>query len=373
VVVIDKTPTAADSVASREKAQELREAIEAGDEDFAEVAAVESADQNSALNGGELGVVPQGAMLPTVDSAVFASSAGTLLEPVASPVGYHIVEVQELWAPDSVQLRHILVPIARTDESEIELFTLADSLEGLVESRDLASAAGELGLVVEEAELTDAFAFVARAGQVSEGADWAFEEAEVGDASPVFETPQAFYALELVSSTPAGILALETARPSIEGVLRFEKKQALVEAEAAELLEEIRAGEPLANVAANHGLEVRSAGPFSRNDFVPGLGRYNAAIGAAFGLEVGEVSDVVSTPLNTVLIELLSRTPADREAWESQKELQRDQATQLLRQERLESWLAGLRETANVRDRRDEVLVDPDEQPLRQPASPFGF
>ncbi len=131
--------------------------------------------------------------------------------------------------------------------------------------------------------------------------------------------------------------------------------------------------EPLPNVAASHGLEVRSAGPFSRNDFVPGLGRYNAAIGAAFGLEVGEVSEVVSTPLNTFLIELLSRTPADRDAWEAQKAQQREQATQLLRQQRLESWLAGLRETATVRDRRNEVLVDPDEQPLRQPGSPFGF
>ena len=176
-----------------------------------------------------------------------------------------------------------------------------------------------------------------------------------------------------MSSTPSGTLPLEAARPRIEEVLRFEKKQALAEEEAADLLAEIQAGEPLPNVAASHGLEVRSAGPFSRNDFVPGLGRYNAAIGAAFGLEVGEVSEVVSTPLNTVLIELLSRTPADRDAWEAQKAQQREQATQLLRQQRLESWLAGLRETATVRDRRNEVLVDPEEQPLRQPGSPFGF
>jgi peptidyl-prolyl cis-trans isomerase D len=373
VVVIDKTPTAADSAASLEKAQELRDAIAGGEEDFAEVAALESSDPGSAAAGGDLGVIRQGATLPTVDSAVFAGAVGEVLQPVRSPAGYHIIEVQERWAQDSARVRHIVIPIARTDDSEIELFTLADALEGLVETRSLDEAAAELGLSVEEAEITDAFAFVPRAGQVSEGADWAFEEAEVGDASPVFETPQAFYALELVSSTPSGILPLEEARPTIEEILRFEKKQALVEAEAEGLLQEIRAGEPLANVAANHGLEVRSAGPFSRNDFVPGLGRYNAAIGAAFGLEPGEVSEVVSTPLNTVLIELVNRTPADREAWEAQKAQQRDQATRLLRQERLESWLAGLRETANVRDRRDEVLVDPEDQPLRQPGSPFGF
>lgn len=372
VVVLDKTPTAADSAASSQKAVDLRAAILAGDQDFAEVAAVESADPASAGQGGELGVVAKGATVPAVDSVIFATSPGTLAEPVRSAGGYHLIEVQERWGQDSAQVRHILIPIARTEQSEIALFTRADSLEGLLEDQSLEDAAAELGVGVEEAELSTEFAFVSGAGQVSEGADWAFEEAEIGDASPVFETPQAFYALELVSSTPAGVLPLESARPSIEQILRFEKKQAMAEEEAEGLVSEIRAGEPLPNVAAAHGLEVRSAGPFARNDFVPGLGRHNAAIGAAFGLQPGQVSDVISTPANTFVLEVMTRSPADREEWEGQKALQRRQVTQLLRQERLESWLAGLRETAQVQDRRAEVLQPAEDQPLRQ-TSPFGF
>ncbi|MEJ2539738.1 MAG: peptidylprolyl isomerase, partial [Gemmatimonadota bacterium] len=240
VVVLDKTPTAADTAASLQKARDLRDAIDRGDEDFAEVAAIESADDVSAAAGGELGVIAKGAAFPSFDSAVFASDEGLLPEPVTSPGGYHIIEVQERWAQDSARVRHIVIPIARTDDSEIDLFTRADSLEDIVESRSLQDAAGQLGLTVEEAELSSEFAFVAGAGQVSEGADWAFEEAEIGDASPVFETPQAFYALELISSTPAGILPLEAARPQIEQVLRFQKKQALAEEEGQTLLEEIR-------------------------------------------------------------------------------------------------------------------------------------
>ena len=373
VVVLDKTPTAADSAASLQKAEELRASIAAGDQDFADAAAVESADQASAAQGGELGVLAKGATVPALDSAIFAASVGTVTEPVRSASGYHLLEVEERWAQDSARVRHILVPIARTDDSEIQLFTRADSLEGLLENRSLAEAASELGLSVEEAELSTEFALVSGAGQVSEGADWAFEEAEIGDASPVFETPQAFYALELVSSTPAGVLPLAAARPSIEQILRFEKKQALAESEAEGLVSEIRAGEPLPNVAASHGLEVRSAGPFARNDFVPGLGRYNAAIGAAFGLQPGQVSDVISTPSNTFVLEVVNRSPANREEWEAQKGIQREQVTQLLRQERLQSWLTGLRETATVQDRRAEVLQPAEDQPLRQPTSPFGF
>jgi len=373
VVVLDKTPTAADSAASLQKAEDLRASIVAGEQEFADAAAVESADQASAAQGGELGVLAKGATVPAVDSAIFAAPLETVTEPVRSASGYHLIEVEERWSQDSARVRHILIPIARTDESEIELFTRADSLEGLLENRSLDEAAAELGLSVEEAELSTEFALVSGAGQVSEGADWAFEEAEIGDASPVFETPQAFYALELVSSTPAGVLPLAAARPSIEQILRFEKKQALAEAEAEDLVSEIRAGEPLPNVAAAHGLEVRSAGPFARNDFVPGLGRYNAAIGAAFGLQPGEVSGVISTPSNTFVLEVVNRSPANREEWEAQKAMQREQVTQVLRQERLQSWLTGLRETATVQDRRAEVLQPAEDQPLRQPTSPFGF
>ncbi len=371
VVVLDKTPTATDTVASRERAQELLVRIDEG-EGFADLAEAESSDEISGAAGGDLGVFGRNQMLPAFDSAVFGAPVGQVVGPVQTPAGFHLIEVQERWAQDSARARHILIPVARTEDSEIVLFTMADSLEDLGEVMPLEEAAAQLGLAVESAELTDAFAFVSGAGQVSEGADWAFEEAEVGEVSPVFETAQAFYALELVSTTPGGVLPLASARPTIEQILYFQKKQARAEEEAAGVLAQILGGEPLPNAAAGAGLEVRSAGPFARNDFVPGLGRYNAAVGTAFGLDIGEVSDVVSTPSNTFLIELISRTPADSTQWLAQKDAQRAQVTQLLQQERLEDWLDGLRDNARVVDRRDIVLRPADEQP-GAPTSPFGF
>lgn len=371
-VVLTKTPTVADTAASRQKAQEIRDAV-AGGEDFAALAEAESTDAATAVQGGDLGVFGKGQMVPAFDSAVFAARPGALLGPVQTPFGFHVIRVDSRWGQDSVQARHILVPVVRTDDSEIQLLTLADSLEALGEQLPLADAAAEVGLESQEAELSEVFAFVPGAGQVSEGADWAFEEAEVGDVSPVFETPQAFYALELLSKTPGGILPLEGARPTIEQILYFEKKQARVQEEGATIVERIRAGEALPNAAADAGLDVRGAGPFARNDFVPGLGRYNAAVGAAFGLQPGEVSDVVSTSSNSFIIELLNRTPADSTAWLEQKELQRQQLTQLLQQERLERWLAGLRENARVVDRRSVVLQPAEDQPLGPGNSPFGF
>ncbi|MEX2471541.1 MAG: peptidylprolyl isomerase, partial [Gemmatimonadota bacterium] len=335
--VLPKTPTAADSTAALERAQAVRAEI-VGGEDFAVVAERESADQASAVEGGALGVFQQGQMTPAFDQVVFAAPVGEVTEPVQTPFGYHIIEVTERWAQDSAQARHVLIPIERTDDSEIELLVLADSLEDMTESNTMEEAAAAVGATVATLEISEDFPFVTGAGQASEGADWAFEEAAPGDVSPVFETEQAFYALELIESEPAGVLPLSDVRASIESRLRMEQKIERARSEAEEILARVRAGEALANVAADAGLELRSAGPFSRLDFVPGIGRQNAAIGAAFGTPVGEVSNVVTTAANAFLIEVVSRTPADSAAWREQLVEQRARVIQSLEQQRLDEW-----------------------------------
>jgi peptidyl-prolyl cis-trans isomerase D len=369
-VVLPKTPTAADTVASLETAREIRAEI-VGGADFAEVAMRTSVDQNSARVGGDLGIIDRGQMTPAFDSAVFAAPVGQVTEPVRTTFGFHLIEVTERWAQDSAQARHILLPIQRTDDSEIRLLTLADSLEDMSERLAIEEAAAGVEATITTLEISETFPFVAGAGQIPEGADWAFEEAESGDVSPVFETDQAFYLLELVSSDPAGVLPLADVRASIETTLRLEKKIERAREEGGEILNRVRGGTALANVAADLGLEIRSAGPFARIDFVPGIGRQNAPVGAAFGTPVGEVSNVVTTASNAFLIEVVDRIPADSAAWRAQIEQQRATVISIIEQERLEAWITALRESARIVDRRAEVLRAPDEEaPIQMP---MGF
>ena len=365
VVVLDKTPTASDTAAAYTDAEEIMQEIRDGG-DFAEIAEAESTDQPTAGVGGDLGVFNRGRMVPAFDSAVFAASAGDLVGPVQTSFGLHVIEVQDRWAQDSAQARHILLPINRTDESEIQLLTLADSLEDLGEEMALDQAATMAGLPSTTLDIAQNFPFLPGAGQVSEGADWAFEEASPGDVSPVFETPTAFYALELVSSEPEGVLPLEDASAAIASTLLFEAKMAQAQVDAQDVVARVRGGMVLSNAAAEMELDVRSAGPFSRNDFVAGVGRQNAAIGAAFGLEPGDVSDVVPTPANVYILEVLSRTDADSTAWLAQITEQRQAAIAIRQQARLTEWIEALRASANIRDRRDIVLAPVDEDALPQ-------
>jgi peptidyl-prolyl cis-trans isomerase D len=359
--LIDKTPTAADTAASRLRADSLHQRLRDG-ADFAELARAESSDQASAPSGGEMGVIRKGQLIAGFDSAAFAGPTGLLARPAQSGLGFHIIDVMDRWGADSARVRHILVPVIRTDASEVALFQRADSLEDLGEQMALEQAARGVGLTVQTADITQDFPFLAGVGQISEGSDWVFEEASVGDVSPVFETTTAFYALEVVTSEPAGVLAIGQAREAIEETLRLEQKLQRAREEGQQVVDRARAGTALLNVASEMGLEARIAGPFTRDDFVPGLGRQNGVVGAAFGLPIGQVSDVIATTNNQYVIEVLARTTADSTTWTAQLPQQRGQAVAMIQQQRIDEWIAALRATARVVDRRAEVLIPLDEE-----------
>ncbi|MDH3224420.1 MAG: hypothetical protein OEO23_11950, partial [Gemmatimonadota bacterium] len=188
------------------------------------------------------------------------------------------------------------------------------------------------------------------------------EDTAVGDVSPVFENGTAFYGLELLSVDPAGYLTLEEADAAIRQTIGVEKKIALAVEEAEEFLAQVRQGRTLDEVAREYAVEVREAGPFSRVDFWPGLGRQNAAVGTVFALDVGEISNVVTANQNAFILERTVDQPADSTLWAQQLDVQRAQAVNAIEQQRLAQWISALRETARIVDRREEVLNPPDDQ-----------
>ena len=371
VVAVLKTPSPEDSAAVLTRADEVRQAILDG-EDFATLAERESADEVTAVEGGDLGVFAQGRMVAAFDSAVFAAGLNRVTEPVRTDFGLHLIEVSERWGQDSARARHILLPFERTEESEIALLETADSLEVLGEAMTLAQAATNLGLEADTLEIFESSPFVPLAGLVEEGGEWAFDpETSFGDVSPVFENRSSFYALELVSFDAGGYMTEEEAAARIRAEISVEKKLAAARQEALTFVEDVRDSGSLAETARSYALELRDTGPFSRTEFVPGLGISNAVIGTAFGLDIGEVSDAVEANSNVYVLEMTGSEAADSLAWQEQAEQQRSAVVNAIRQQRLAQWIEALRETANVVDRREEVLTVSEEDPVPGFPAPF--
>lgn len=75
-----------------EKAKAIRQRLVAG-EDFAKVAKEES-DDSSADKGGDIGEIGHGRTVPQFETAAFDLKPGDLSEPVRTPFGYHIIQVE---------------------------------------------------------------------------------------------------------------------------------------------------------------------------------------------------------------------------------------------------------------------------------------
>jgi len=77
---------------ARTKLLHLRERIENG-EDFAALARAHSEDPGSAANGGDLGWVDPGQMVPDFEKAMNALKPGELSQPVRTSFGLHLIQV----------------------------------------------------------------------------------------------------------------------------------------------------------------------------------------------------------------------------------------------------------------------------------------
>ncbi|HEX6065911.1 MAG TPA: peptidyl-prolyl cis-trans isomerase, partial [Longimicrobiales bacterium] len=363
-VLINRAPTAQDTAAALARAQRVRAAALT---DFAQAASTESADSVSRAQNGNLGKIRRGMTVPAFEQAAFAQPVGQVSEPVLSQFGYHIIRVNSREGEEA-DVSHILIPIERSPEYEERLLNLADSLETMGETMSLAEAARRMNLRVREGEINDAAPVLAGVGDASDAAQWAFREVEeAGEVSSVFETPTAYYMAELVSKVDEGTPPLEQVSAEIERILKLEKKVELAKPQARTLLQRIRNGESMDAVAAGARLTAQPAGPFTRLDIVPGMGRANAAIGTAFGMKPGQLSDVVESENMLYIIQLVEKKEADRQEFEAQKEQQRERTTPARAEQRWNMFLAALREDAEIIDNRAALQRQAAQQPVQQP------
>ncbi|MFC4769885.1 peptidylprolyl isomerase [Effusibacillus consociatus] len=81
-------------VEKEDEAKAILEQIKKG-EDFAKLAKEKSKDKSSGEKGGDLGFFEQGQMVPEFEKVAFTLKVGEISEPVKTPYGYHIIQVQE--------------------------------------------------------------------------------------------------------------------------------------------------------------------------------------------------------------------------------------------------------------------------------------
>ena len=127
----------------RAAAQAVRGRLDGGG-DFAALAAAFSDDPGNAQRGGRLGTFARGELLGPVDSVVFALRPGEIGGPVRTPLGYHLLKLEALEAPDledAADDLRLRIRLERLAEAETAFVQQLDSASGLAVAEGALKAA----------------------------------------------------------------------------------------------------------------------------------------------------------------------------------------------------------------------------------------
>jgi parvulin-like peptidyl-prolyl isomerase len=107
-IVVSPAPSDSAKASAKRLADSLVDQLRNHGADFAKTAKRFSMDEQSRIQGGDLDWFPRGKMVREFEDAAFSLAPGQISNPVESPFGYHIIQVQRV-RPGEAQARHILI------------------------------------------------------------------------------------------------------------------------------------------------------------------------------------------------------------------------------------------------------------------------
>lgn len=351
-------PNSEDTLATMDAIKEVKELLSEGTP-FEEVARDYSLDAGTAEKGGDLGWVPRGRMVKPVDEAAFSLKPGEISDVVTSQYGLHIIKCEDRRKTqergEEVWLRHILFKLEPSYLTVNEISDRAEDVRNeLVRAPDFYSTADSLGIEVKTADPVSRGQYLPEIGPTSVPAAFAFTHSE-GDISNVLKVSDKYLIFRVKEIIPEGFKDLAEVRTEIEGKILDEKRTD----EARKIAEEARARilesgalQPIAD-EFEFGVEYKETGEITRRAIVPGIGRYTEFTGTAFGLEEGEISDVITLPNGLFILKVLERIEIDEEAFENAKENLRRELETYQTNSVMSRWYEALKDEAEIEDNRE--------------------
>ena len=350
-------PTRADSEAVWQDAMDLIKRIKEG-EDFASLAKTYSEDPGTRDKGGDLGFFGRGTMVKPFEDAVFSAKVGQIVGPVKTPYGLHIIKIEEKKRENGewkVRARHILLKYVPSNQTRDEIKTQATLFAMDAIELGIEEAAKKDTVKLQETPFFTRGGFIPGIGFARDLSEWVFN-GKVGDIKEQpFETDRGFVVARIEAIQKEHIKPLEEVKPTIRNILVQQKKKELAGQRCAEERQKMKAPEDFERVAREDSLEIKETNYFTRNDYIPGVGREPNFVGAAFGLEANEISQPVEATRGYYLIKLLDKTKIDEADFQRQKSQIYTQLLNQKKQRAFMEWYSELKKKAKIKDYRHKV------------------
>ncbi|MCZ6631772.1 MAG: peptidylprolyl isomerase [bacterium] len=349
-----KEPTPRDEEQTLAEIRRILAEAREGVDDFAELAR-DYSDGPSAPRGGDLGFFGRGRMAKPFEDATFALQPGQISEPVRTQFGWHIIKVDSTkGAADSLQIkaRHILLEVKPGRGTMDSLQIAAEEFLENAEQNGFDAAVNQKNLQANDTGFITAGSFFPLLGNRTSGLVNFFLHSDPGDLSSSYETDQSIYIFALLESRPEGPRPLEEVKNQIVSRVKQQKKIDVAATRMAPVISQIQSGKSLKETAKAAGLKYNEPEPFTRNDFVSGVGSRNSFTGTAFRTELGKTSGLITTDRGAYVLQVLEKQPVDESTFEAQKPILSQQLLSQKRTEVLSAWFTDVRESAEIVDNR---------------------
>ncbi len=264
-----------------------------------------SSDTVSNEKDGEIEFAYNSGMAPEFKAFAFDNAKGSL-DVVKTDFGFHIIEILTQGAKQrAVKLGNLAQVIEASEQTIDNAFNQTSKFEIAVAESDFNEVAKENNYTVRPVSNMGALdESIPGLGYQRAIVRWAFDDdSKVGDVKRFNIQDGGYAVVRLTAKNKKGVMSSEKASVSALPEVRKEKK--------AELIRAGLSGTTLEDIAASQNQAVKTAAGINmKNITLSGAGREPRVVGTAFGLEEGEMSQVIDGVSGVFVIQVTKITPA---------------------------------------------------------------
>lgn len=338
------------------KAEEILKEAKAEGADFAALAKKYSQDPGSAQRGGDLGFFGKGMMVKPFEEAAFAAAPGSIVGPVETQFGFHILNIKEKKS-DEIKYTEIVLNPVISQGTRNAIYRQAQMLrEQTTSGVPFDSAAKRMGLAAQET------GFFRRATAVFGSralTNFAFDNSINEVSEPIEMKGSGIVVAQVTESRIAGIKPLADVKEEIRAKLLLAKRLDATKAKAQEIFNKVAGLDSLTKASTiDPTLKVQSVGQLRDNASVQGVGADMAFTSAAMGLAAGKIIGPLRGERAYYIAQVKSRQDADMKNFAAQRpqimqsEMSKAQGMAFFR------WKNDLRDRSDIQDYRSKFFRD---------------
>ena len=352
-----KSPSAQDTLNNGYLVSDIMERAKAG-ENFADLANEYTQDPSGQGKGGDLGWFGKGQMVKPFEEAAFEASKGSIIGPIVSRFGSHIINVRDKKSEngkEQILASHILLKVEASPTTLSELRRVATLFSYDAQDSGFTVTANSNNLtIMNNKNLDRGSSRLGTIGSMRGGVRFAFNN-KAGSVSDVMENDQYYAVFNVDSLIKEGHKSFESVKTQLVNKVRRKKQKEASRDLIDELVIDLNANEKTLSSIIESQKRFDNVKDESKtiSEGFTSIGRSNFVTGALLRSSKNDLLGPLETNRGWALIHIKEIAALDSTEYEVQRESLKGTLTTKKQNQHLQVWLDELKDNAEIIDNRN--------------------